>query len=194
MTGIAHVLVVPMMGVVLGAITVNAQSDPLVIFSFDSPQEPGHASVVNDGVMGGISSSQWKLTPEGIGVFSGVVSLERNGGFASMRLHPPSHKLGEYAGLEIKLKGDGKKYQLTLKQGRQLDGVMYRKTQLTQAGEWQVIRAPFDQFVPIYHGRLLNNVPPIDPAYIGSIGVLIADGQAGPFRLELDWVKAYTAE
>lgn len=194
MTRNASILVLTIMALLMGVFTVSANIDPTVIFSFNNPGEAGQATVVNDDVMGGISNSRWMLTPKGTGVFSGVVSLENNGGFASLRLHPNKHKLTGYTGLEIRLKGDGKKYQFTLKQGRQLDGIMYQKTLSTKAGRWQVVRIAFDQFLPTYRGRRLLNMPPFNLANAGSIGVLIADNQAGPFRLELDWVKVYTAK
>lgn len=41
--------------------------------------------VVDDGVMGGRSSSSLRSGESGIAVFEGVLSLENNGGFASVR-------------------------------------------------------------------------------------------------------------
>jgi len=40
--------------------------------------------IVNDGVMGGVSQSGLRHDPQGM-IFEGQVSLENNGGFASMR-------------------------------------------------------------------------------------------------------------
>jgi hypothetical protein len=33
-------------------------------------------------------------------------------------------------------------------------------------------------------------VPPLNPAKVSSVGFLISDKQAGPFRLEIGWIKA----
>lgn len=49
---------------------------------------------------------------------------------------------------------------------------------------------PYRDFVPTYRGRILRDVPPIDPGVIRQLGFLIADKVEGPFRLEVDWIKA----
>ncbi len=43
-------------------------------------------SIVNDDVMGGVSTSYLSLSNEKNLIFSGYLSLENNGGFASSRL------------------------------------------------------------------------------------------------------------
>jgi hypothetical protein len=45
-------------------------------------------ATVDDRVMGGISRSELRSAPTGHAVFEGEVSLERNGGFASVRSSP----------------------------------------------------------------------------------------------------------
>ena len=37
---------------------------------------------------------------------------------------------------------------------------------------------------------VLPDVPPLNAAKVSSVGLLISDKQAGPFRLEIDWIKA----
>jgi NADH dehydrogenase [ubiquinone] 1 alpha subcomplex assembly factor 1 len=44
--------------------------------------------------------------------------------------------------------------------------------------------------VPAFRGRVLADVPPINPANICSVGLLSADERAGAFRLEVGWIKA----
>ena len=56
-------------------------------------------SVVNDTVMGGRSSAQMSKAEEGW-VFEGRVSLENNGGFASVRT-AVAIDLSEYSGVEF---------------------------------------------------------------------------------------------
>jgi monofunctional biosynthetic peptidoglycan transglycosylase len=53
------------------------------------------------------------------------------------------------------------------------------------------IRVPFSEFVPVFRGRILSNVSPIPPEQIQQVGLLISDKQAGKFRIEIDWIKAY---
>ncbi|MBT8330417.1 MAG: CIA30 family protein, partial [Desulfofustis sp.] len=44
--------------------------------------------------------------------------------------------------------------------------------------------------VPVFRGRKLSGVDPVAPEKVQQIGFLISDKQAGPFRLEIDWIKA----
>jgi monofunctional biosynthetic peptidoglycan transglycosylase len=53
------------------------------------------------------------------------------------------------------------------------------------------IRVPFSEFVPVFRGRILSDVSPISPEQIQQIGFRISDKQAGKFRIEIDWIKAY---
>ena len=39
-------------------------------------------------------------------------------------------------------------------------------------------------------GGILTDVPPLNPAKVASVGLLIADKQDGAFRLEMSWIKA----
>ena len=49
---------------------------------------------------------------------------------------------------------------------------------------------PFKGFVPTFRGRVLTDVPPLNPAGVVSVGLLISDKQEGPFKLELAWIRA----
>ncbi len=62
------------------------------LLRFDLPISVADWSPIDDAVMGGVSSSRMRHDPQGYAVFEGVVSLERNGGFASVRSQPA--KLG----------------------------------------------------------------------------------------------------
>jgi len=63
--------------------------------------------IVNDGVMGGLSSSKVSVEDDKI-IFSGNVSLENNGGFASLRSPVKDYNFENFSGVEIKIKDDGK--------------------------------------------------------------------------------------
>ncbi|MFH1739553.1 MAG: CIA30 family protein, partial [bacterium] len=59
-----------------------------VLFEFKHSDETTNWRTINDTVMGGVSNSEFRVEEEGIGVFSGSVSLENNGGFASVCSRP----------------------------------------------------------------------------------------------------------
>lgn len=161
-----------------------------VLFAFEGGEGPGRWMIVNDGVMGGLSRSRMFVTDDDTAVFEGEVSLANNGGFASVRSRPGPLPTAGTSRLAVRVRGDGREYQLRIRTEDAFDGVAYRWSFKTRAGEWMTIEASYREFVPTFRGRILRDVPPIDPAAIRQIGFMIADKEEGPFRLEVDWIKA----
>lgn len=177
--------------VLSGRLAMGADSGELFISNFDKPGEGKIWRVINDGVMGGISSSTWNITENGAAVFAGNVSLENNGGFASVRSAVGTYDLSKYKGIALRIKGDGKRYNLNLKTDAEFDSILYQAEFETEKEKWQLIELPFSRFVPTYHGFVPPDAPKLDTKEIRRLGFLIADKQKGPFRLEIAWIKAY---
>jgi hypothetical protein len=142
--------------------------------------------------MGGRSASRFRIAPEGIGVFEGVVSLENNGGFASVRSGIDNVDLGSAAGVLIRVRGDGSHYRLSLRNDRRLSGINYFHDFEPPVEEWGEIGLPFPGFRPSVRGRVPPNAPPLDRTRLRQIGLMIADRQAGPFRLEVAWIRGWS--
>ena len=173
-------------------LTMNTPAaDDKTVFDFQTATHTAAWQVVNDGVMGGVSTGGFRLA-NGVAVFQGEVSLENNGGFASVRSLPARHDLAGYDTLVIRVRGDGRRYRFTARTDRSLDSAIYQTVFTTKKGEWEEHRLPLKQFVPTFRGRVLSGEPPLDPAKVTSVGFLIADKQAGSFRLEIAWIKATT--
>jgi monofunctional biosynthetic peptidoglycan transglycosylase len=164
---------------------------PKMIFDFSSPDQAQDWLIVNDGVMGGVSQSEMVVTPAGTALFRGNVSLDNNGGFASVRTYPTSYQLAGYEGLSLRVKGDGQPYKLRLRMDNPLGGVAYQADFQTELDTWLDIQLPFAEFVPVYRGHLVSGAPKLDQARIAQIGLMISNKQAGLFELEIDWIKAY---
>jgi len=143
---------------------------------------------IDDVVMGGASSSVMSIE-NGVAVFRGIVSLENNGGFASGRSPSGDFDLSPFDGIAVRLRGDGKRYAIRLRTAATFDGVSYQVKLQPAAGQWQDFFLPFSQFEPVFRGRKLENHPPLEPAKVTAFGLLIADRQEGPFRLELAWIE-----
>lgn len=163
-----------------------------LIFDFSLPGEENRWEIMTDGVMGGISQSQLSITSNKRGIFHGGVSLENYGGFASIRSRPQKHQLDGFEGIALRVKGDGKKYRLRLKTDDEFEGVAYQASYTTQAERWITVHLPFKEFIPVFRGRTVLEAAKLEARHIRRIGFMIADKQAGPFNLEIDWVKAYT--
>lgn len=174
-------------------LTMNAPAanDEKLVFDFSSGTNTAGWQVVNDEVMGGISTSRFELT-NGLAVFRGEVSLEHNGGFASVRSLPAQHGLAGCDAFVIRVRGDGRRYKFTARTDRSFDSAIYQTTFQTQKGEWSEHRLPMRGFVATFRGRVLSAEPPLDAAKVASVGFLISDKQAGPFQLEVAWIKAMT--
>jgi monofunctional biosynthetic peptidoglycan transglycosylase len=145
--------------------------------------------VINDSIMGGSSQSQPEYI-DNVGLcFSGNVSLENNGGFASIRSDDVSFDLSQYAGMKLRLRGDGKTYKFSLRTDLFFDGVSYQAEFNTEKDSWQEINLPFDAFIPTHHGLKLTTVAPMDISAIRSLGLFIAGKQEGTFKLEIAWIR-----
>jgi hypothetical protein len=144
--------------------------------------------IVNDDVMGGVSTSTFQFINQAA-IFRGAVSLENNGGFASVRTLPANLNLAEATEFILRDRGDGRKYKFTARMNSNFDGALYQNSFVTRKGEWQEIRLPLEKFVPTFRGRQLTAEPPLAASQITSIGFLIADQQDGSFQLEIAWIK-----
>ena len=146
--------------------------------------EPVNWAAVNDGVMGGLSDS-WFEQGEELAQFTGTLSLENNGGFASVRFANPTPDLSEYRELVLRVRGDGRAYQLRLRDDRRMDGVAWMSRFETVEGEWQEIRLPLGEFTPTWRGRYVRGAGALRMDRVYQITVMLADKTSGPFRLEL---------
>jgi monofunctional biosynthetic peptidoglycan transglycosylase len=145
---------------------------------------------VNDDVMGGVSSSRLEAAEDGYVQFYGVVSLENNGGFASVRCLPRSFDFDDCDGIRLRIRGDGKDYRLRLRTDDGFDGVAYQSIFATEADRWISVDIFFSSFRASFRGREVPNAPALDPARIRQIGFMIADGQEGSFRLDISSISA----
>src|SRR5215213_57978 len=64
---------------------VMADDTPQTLFDFTGADAAKDWQTVNDGVMGGVSEGKFKITDKKTLEFFGTLSLENNGGFASVR-------------------------------------------------------------------------------------------------------------
>jgi hypothetical protein len=163
----------------------------ITLLDFSNKDEIPEWLIINDGVMGGVSKSDIAYNPDGYLVFTGKVSLKNNGGFASFRSQSKVFDLGEYDGIKVRVRGDGKKYSFRLRTSNSYDGIAFAADFKSLKGEWQEIRIPFNDFTPRFRGRIIMNADELNKSNIRQLGFLISDEQQGPFALEIDWIKAY---
>ncbi|HCH62047.1 MAG TPA: hypothetical protein DFR83_04525 [Deltaproteobacteria bacterium] len=151
---------------------------------------------VHDTVMGGRSSGSWVPVEDGVR-FEGTLSLQNNGGFASLRARSDSFDLANTDGIELEIIGDGRvwwvtadRYDVPLRAGS------YRASVQTQAGETTTHTLRWADFTPTSYGRPVSGAPPLQraPERIAQLGWMIADGQPGDFALQVNAVRPLAAE
>ncbi len=143
---------------------------------------------IDDVVMGGVSHSA--LLPYAVGVasFSGVVSLDQGGGFASVRTEPQRWRTAGARSFVLRCRGDGRHYKFTARVDDGFDGMQYQARFAPPRGEWAEIELPLDDFVASFRGRAVTTAGPLDPSKIRQLGLMVSDKQAGPFELLIEWV------
>lgn len=161
----------------------------MALVSFNMDARPWRS--VNDGVMGGVSSGSM-LQNGNVLAFTGELSLENNGGFASVRRLAEQDLTGA-TGVRIEVRGDGREYQFRIRQSNSFDGVAWRAMFSTK-DEWQTIEISLDQFVPVFRGRRVAGAGPVVASDIQQIGFLLADKKAGPFKLEIRRIEFFSPQ
>ena len=159
----------------------------MTLFEFSTEKSVRNWYALDDTVMGGVSQSQMRYAGEGGARFHGELSLEQGGGFASVRYDKTSFDLSAFAGIDLRVKGDGHHYQLRL--GNPATRVAYAQTFGTTEG-WTTIHLPFGDFSPTFRGRDVPDAPALERSSITEVTFMLADKQAGSFALLIDWVKA----
>lgn len=158
-----------------------------LLFDFQ-PGTPAWSSV-NDSVMGGVSQSASRILEEGALEFSGTMSLENNGGFASVRSPWNPIDLSEYDGILIRVLGDGQVYRLRIRTAATGPEVAYNSLFETRDGEWTTVYIPFETMIPTLRGFRFP-AGQLDPGSITSLGLMLSDKQPGDFSLQVDWIRA----
>jgi monofunctional biosynthetic peptidoglycan transglycosylase len=118
------------------------------------------------------------------------MSLENNGGFASVRGSLEAGALEGISKIAIRVRGDGQTYQLRLRTSPAFDGVAYVADLETVRGEWTTVTIAIRSFEPSFRGFRPRNAPPLDPGDVRQIGLMLTDKQDGPFRIDIGWIDA----
>ncbi len=173
-------------------VLVLSGSEVVEIFSFSDfeANATGEWISVNDGVMGGISEGTYSFTGSGTLLFSGRLSLENNGGFASIRSRIPTGLSRSLGGILVRVRGDGRGYWLDLRTSREGSAGSYRAPLPTTGREgFEDIFVPISDFRLSRFGRTIAGRP-LNPKEIRSVGFTLSDYREGPFALEIESIQA----
>ncbi len=162
---------------------------PVTLFEF---ADTGEASwdVVNDGVMGGRSAG-YVTVADGTLRFTGTL-VTQGGGFTLVRARRAVDLTG-HVGIELRVRGSGRRFELEVDDGlRSYGRSVSRRAAFPSSTEWTLVSVPFATLRSTIFGQAVNAAP-IDLARIRGVALYMVDGQDGPFRLEVDYIRAYGA-
>ena len=168
-------------------------SNNLLRFGFGN--EKGNVKTwftLTDNVMGGVSTS--KLTTKSNSVqFTGTVSFDNNGGFASLRSGFGKYDLSAYNAVRIKFKSENQKFALTLDNSRNWWEPNYKyEFQSEQSSDWKTVSFNLADFHEEIIGRKSGNkISNSILKNICQIGIITNDKKEGPFSLEIDYIELY---
>ena len=166
-----------------------AEDTPKTLMDFTGAGAVKEWQAVNDGVMGGVSEGKFQITDKKTLEFFGTLSLENNGGFASVRTKAKKLGLENGDAVVVKVRGDGREYSLNLYLDKPLMAFSYRATVQTKEDEWIEVKVPLDKFEATSFGRVVKDAGAVKPEEVDALGFMLADKKAGAFKMEIEWVK-----
>jgi len=188
---IRKMLALPLL-ILMGS-SLMADDTPKVLLDFNGADAIKEWQTVNDGVMGGVSEGKMKITEKKTLEFYGTLSLENNGGFASVRTKAKKLGLDKGDTLVAKVRGDGREYALNLYLNKPLMAFSYRAAVQTKKDEWIEVKVPLDKFEATSFGRPVKDAGAVKPEEVNALGFLLGDKKAGPFKMEVEWIKVERA-
>lgn len=148
--------------------------------------------VVNDNVMGGVSTSQIAAAADGVR-FSGMVRTEYNGGFASARRAVNATAVAADArAFALRVRGDGHRYRLTVYVQAASGGLQSASyyAEFDTVAQADVDRTlSLTDFRATFRGRPVPDAPPLRWRDVAGVGLMLTKAGhlqgRGPFSLHL---------
>ena len=175
-----------------------------LIFDFTQPSSTLNQvwGALDDVVMGGVSASSFQMQ-DSAALFTGTVSTENSGGFASVRTRnfdPPLNLTG-HSGIELRLKGDGQRSKFLVRDEDSWDSLAYTYSFDTVPNQWIEVRIPFNLMSPVFRAKTVADAKALNTARIRSLqlmlskfeynGALNPNFQPGEFRLSVRAIAVY---
>ncbi|KAI9292269.1 CIA30-domain-containing protein [Neoconidiobolus thromboides FSU 785] len=190
----------------------------LINFKKESPSSLTEKFIIgSDADIGGKSSVNLSLNDCGHAVFSGNISpympnyLEiKVHGYAAFKLKTPENGFFEselfdtlpFRYLALRVRGtNGKngmppirRFTVNIQTDSLIPSDLFQhRLFLNKPGEWETVLIPFNEFVLTNDGAVEPQQMSMFREKVKSIGISLLDQKPGPFKLEIDWIKAYNS-
>lgn len=189
----------------------NPEEDKTYIFEhFDSDERiKSWKPVADSDSLNGFSTSSFVRSNAGHGLFTGVLDNRvpddgvtmKSGAVGLIGPQRPRDQLlqrethwdwSAYNTVEIRFRGDGRRYMLVLNTGTYTSDLQYYDIHgfplYTRGGPyWQTYRIPFSKFIFGFKGRVQDEQGGLKTD-VKFVAITLEDSYDGPFALELDYV------
>jgi len=162
---------------------VKGQTHNMIDFQYLNKQS---WQIINDGVMGGLSQGKVLAKSDNLHFF-GRISTQNNGGFSSAYFPYTSESF--FDDVRIKVKGDGKTYQIRLIKNVNGYRVAYKASFLTIKDKIQTHIVNLSDFEASFRGRVITSAPPIYSNEIEQVGFLVTHKSNDDFSLNVYQVE-----
>jgi len=166
---------------------LQEESDCSIIDNFTSEAPSLRWFTVNDGVMGGRSQGVASVE-QGTLVHTGFIDTN-GGGFSNVSARLPKGVLVGYNRVKIRLNTYGRGYSISFDDARYRGVSHQAPIPIGPLDSWHEVFINFDQTVPTIFSRRVNSKPFL-ASTIDELSLSLGDGMDGPFRMEVDWIKA----
>ena len=144
--------------------------------------------IINDGVMGGRSIGQGALKDESV-LFKGMISLENNGGFASMRSPYGRLDLSQYEQLKIRYRATGEPCKIMLESSRQFWRPYFAQRLDPTGSEWRTVRFDLAELQQYQLARPTGRTMTKDAlSDIIRVGIMTDSKNPSAFEIEVDYI------
>jgi NADH dehydrogenase [ubiquinone] 1 alpha subcomplex assembly factor 1 len=182
-----------------------APMESLDLLDFTRDGDVGRFQVTTDRVLGGQTSCSLTLKRYGgftSALFSGEVDpfgadataeMRRHGGFASFRTKPGERvrDVAAFRAFELRVKTDGRPYVANFKCEAHGPENLWQSLIVTpRPGAWTTVAIPFRDLRLTRRGRVEALQFDFQAEALSGFGVLLADNVEGPFRFEMQYLRA----
>ena len=122
--------------------------------------------------------------------FTGKVSLENNGGFASVRSDYQLRDLSGFSKLKLRYRSEGYDFAFSMNKDRRFWIPNYKHNLVQTDWEWKTIELELMDFKEYYIGRPTGGkISEVELARIVQIGFITNEKRAGAFKIEIDYLE-----
>ena len=159
-----------------------------MLIDFGQSKENSWSSV-NDSVMGGRSTGNTNYSDDVLS-FTGSISFQNNGGFASVRSPYTEMDLSDYSEVTIRYRCEGQSLNFGLQYYREWYKPNYKIILPATDMKWKTVSLRMDEFKEYRIGRPTGSLIPKEVLNrILRFSIMTNDKKEGPFQAEIDYIR-----